>query len=134
MVNLEVVCKVMECSVEDERCSQEVRCDLFVDDGDVIVDGTGAGGGLRGIRREDLNLFEEPFDAVALLVWSKVGVGREGMSISSLLTMKTAPVRNAEGAAAMSWRRGLRARGWSRVVVCWWGKDRWKARWIVPSP
>ena len=94
----------MECSVEDERCSQEVRCDLLVDDGDVIVDGLGAGGDRRGVLREDLNLFEEPFDAVSLLTWSKVDVGREGMSISSTLTTKTAPVRGAEGVAAMSWR------------------------------
>ncbi len=80
--------------------------------------GLGIGGGRGGVWREDLSLFEEPFDAVFLLAWGEVEGGCEGVSITSSLTMKTASVHAAEGAVTMSQRRGFRARRCRGVMVC----------------
>ncbi len=69
----------------------------------------GVRGGRGGVWREELSLFEEPFDAVFPLARGEVEGGCEGVSMSSSLTTKTASVRAAEGAATMSRRRGFRA-------------------------
>ncbi len=71
----------------------------------------GVFGGRGGVWREDLGLFEEPFDDVFPLAWGKVEGVCEGVLMLSSLTADTASVHADEGAATMSWRRGFRA-GW----------------------
>ncbi len=71
----------------------------------------GVGGGRRDVWREDLSLFEKPFDAMFLLARGKVDRSCEGVLMSSFLTAKTASMCTAKGVATMSWRRGFQA-GW----------------------
>jgi hypothetical protein len=75
----------------------------------------GVVGGRGGVWREELGLYEEPFDAVFSLAWGEVEGGCEGVLMLSSLTTdtasNTASVRAAKGAVTMSWRRGFRA-GW----------------------
>ena len=71
----------------------------------------GVVGGRGGIWREDLSLFEEPFDAVFPLARGEVEGGCKGVLMSLSLMADTALVRAAEGVATMSQRCGFQA-GW----------------------
>ncbi len=71
----------------------------------------GVGGESRDVWREDLSLFEKPFDAMFLLGRGKVERSCEGVLMLSFLTEKTASMRTAKGVATMSRRRGFQA-GW----------------------
>ena len=56
---------------------------------------------------EDLGLFEEPFDAMLLLAWGKVGSICESRLCPLSLTAKIALVHTPEGVGSVSWRCGF---------------------------
>lgn len=108
----------------------------------VVVMGVmiGSVGGSEGWW-EDLGLFEEPFDAMPLLVRGEVGSGCKSRSHPSSLTAKAASVRAPKGAASVSWRcgflplcmvRGVGESRRSRRERC--REGRLFAGWVVPAP
>ena len=90
---------------------------------------------------EYLGLFEEPFDAMLLLAWGKVGSVCKSRSRLTSLMAKAASVRTPEGAGLVSWRcrflplcmvRGVGENRRSRGKRCREGML--FAGWVVPVP